>query len=41
MPHLIWETFDQNGCSILDGYQFASQEILYILFLLYTYLCSQ
>jgi len=27
MLHLIWESFNQYGPSILDGYQVASQEI--------------
>jgi hypothetical protein len=38
MLHLIWELFNPSN---LDGYQVASQEILYVLFLLCTSLCSQ
>ena len=31
MLHLIWESFDQYGPSNLDGYQVASQQILYVV----------
>jgi len=41
MFHLTYEWFDEYDSYSLDGYQFVSQEILYLTFLVHTLLYNK